>query len=67
MLFLMERIDEGRYEDYDSFVVCADNAEEAFQMCKEKEPLFQHNKTRWTRLTDTMPKGIILGSFNCNP
>ena len=71
MIYLVERTDDINYDEYDSFVVKADNEEEARiaaqnkagKCCHNNEWFFEKDKTRITEL-DFIENGVILGSFN---
>ncbi len=73
MFYLVERTDEIGWDEYDSFVIKADNKEKALAMAHdqagnqwrgEEKPYFREDNTRITELSDKMDDGIILGSFN---
>jgi len=59
-LYLVTRNDETDYDEYDSFVVRAENEEEAIELCKYS---YMKNSTV-TEITQEGERGQILGSYN---
>jgi len=63
-LYLVVRTDDRTYDEYDSAVVCAENAQEAMTSCLN---MFNEGFMNYTLLgvaEKTVPKGEILASFN---
>lgn len=72
-LYLIERTDPVGYDEYDSFVVCAETVDDARKCIKpewsaDRIEVFQSEEhTRWIRLGEadsSTKEGVILGSFN---
>jgi len=70
-LYLVERLYEINYGEYDSFVVRAESKERALQFCQEESDEFAYNKNTFraenTKITELLNEGkeeIILGSYN---
>ena len=61
-LFLIERTDDAQYDEYDAFVIRAENEENALKLCNDKKFDYQH-----TEIIELLAEGeedVILGSFN---
>ncbi len=68
-IYLLKAVNRVGYDEYDGFVVAAENETEARQIANDNsaddcriwnDPL----KVRCERLKHTLAKGLILGSFN---
>jgi hypothetical protein len=72
MFYLVERTDAVDYDEYDSFVVKADNKEDARIAAQNlagkkwhnDEWYFSRENARVTELNDETENGVVLGSFN---
>lgn len=64
-LYLIERTDEVGYDEFDSYVIAADDERQAVSLCKWEaipdQPLIV--SMIGTAIFGTLP-GVILGSFN---
>lgn len=64
MLYLVERLDEADYDEYDSFVVRAKDPKQTLDICSKRANYFNETNTQITRLCELGQDEIILGSFN---
>lgn len=60
-IYLVRRTDENDWDEYDAFVVVAENENEALSIARDSAG---HGK--WGKVSEVNPdkKGIVLGSFN---
>jgi uncharacterized membrane protein len=59
-VFIVFRTDEWDYDEYDAFVVVAENGERALEIAKERV-----NYGQWdVQEADLSSEGILLDSFN---
>ena len=66
-LYLVERTDKIDYDEYDSYVVRANNVEDALKLCQNKEFKDECFRIDNTEITEILLEGkeeIIIGSFN---
>lgn len=64
MIYLIERLDEVGYDEYDSFVVRAKDPKQALDICSKRAKYFNETNTQITKLCELGEDEIILGSFN---
>ena len=66
-IFWLRRTDSCDYDEYDSFVVCANSPEEAKKIARDKAGPYWSLEAECTHIGDALPfvsSGVIVGSFN---
>lgn len=61
-IYLVERTDSVDYDEYDSFVVVAENEEKAVEICSDS--MFTKFNTKVEEVMADAEERIILGSYN---